>query len=547
MREPLQESPRAAIPEDSTYDVAIIGSGFAGSILARALNRRGQRVLLLERDQHPRFAIGESTTPLANFALERLAARYDLPDLHHLSSHGRWLEHLPHLRRGLKRGFTFFQHRRDKPYRNASNNPARLMVAASPDDWIADTHWLRQDVDHHLVERAVEEGVDYRDETLAENVEITDEGVRLEARRQGERLRFEASFVVDGSGLGGFLAHSLPLAPPSRPIAFDSSLLYAHFDGVRGFADVARLEPGPYPDERAAVHHLLDFGWMYMLPFDHGTVSAGLILRRDAERPPEELLTRHPAEAWRRLIARYPSLAEQLAGATASRPIRYIPRMQHRLGAAAGPRWFLLPHAYAFYDPLFSAGMAWSLLAVERLAALLSEGSGDWRSYAELLAAEADQIERLIETAYLAQHDFELFVSVTFLYFATVSFAEASQRLLDPAPGALSHTGCHAGAPFLGAGDPEHEALFMQARNRVHQIVTGSGLPPAASCDFRSWILEQIAPFNIAGFDRGAVANSYPVDLDLLVDRASLLGLTRDTLRSRLPRLRGRDTPRLTI
>ena len=91
-------------------DVVVVGSGFAGSLIARILRTLGYHVLLLERGTHPRFAIGESSTPLANLSLERIARRYNLPDCYHLAAHGRWLEHLPDVRRGLKRGFTFYRH-----------------------------------------------------------------------------------------------------------------------------------------------------------------------------------------------------------------------------------------------------------------------------------------------------------------------------------------------------------------------------------------------------------------------------------------------------
>ncbi|MEO1086398.1 MAG: NAD(P)-binding protein, partial [Acidobacteriota bacterium] len=89
----------------------IIGSGFAGSILARVLRRLKKSVVVVEKSRHPRFALGESTTPIGNLSLERLAARYRLGDLRHMAAYGRWLDELPHLRRGLKRGFTFFNHR----------------------------------------------------------------------------------------------------------------------------------------------------------------------------------------------------------------------------------------------------------------------------------------------------------------------------------------------------------------------------------------------------------------------------------------------------
>ena len=110
-------------------DIAIIGAGFAGSLLARLLALRGRDVLLLERDRHPRFSLGESSTPRAALALERLSRRYQQPDLHSLAAHGRWCRDLSGLRCGLKRGFTFYRHRPDS---FAVTADARLLVAASP-------------------------------------------------------------------------------------------------------------------------------------------------------------------------------------------------------------------------------------------------------------------------------------------------------------------------------------------------------------------------------------------------------------------------------
>lgn len=46
--------------EQTDFDVAIIGSGLAGSSLGAILARHGQRVIIFEAKSHPRFAIGES-------------------------------------------------------------------------------------------------------------------------------------------------------------------------------------------------------------------------------------------------------------------------------------------------------------------------------------------------------------------------------------------------------------------------------------------------------------------------------------------------------
>src|SRR3954468_15036900 len=113
-------------------EVAIVGSGFTGSLLARILTVLGYDVVLLERGTHPRFAIGESSTPLANLSLERIASAYGLADCHDLAAHGRWVKRYPELRRGLKRGFTYYRHHPGR----ALDMRERMQVAASTDDAI---------------------------------------------------------------------------------------------------------------------------------------------------------------------------------------------------------------------------------------------------------------------------------------------------------------------------------------------------------------------------------------------------------------------------
>ena len=58
------------------YDVAILGTGIGGSILGCILAKNGLRVVMLEQQEHPRFAIGESTVPETTLLFRVLAARY---------------------------------------------------------------------------------------------------------------------------------------------------------------------------------------------------------------------------------------------------------------------------------------------------------------------------------------------------------------------------------------------------------------------------------------------------------------------------------------
>ena len=535
--------------------VLVVGAGFAGAILARALRSRERDVLLVERGVHPRFALGESTTPLANIALERLAARYGLADLYHLAAWGRWRRELPDVRCGRKRGFTFYAEPPGAPFRLAAQNANRLLVAASPDDEVSDTQWLRADVDAYLVRRAALEGVRYLDRCDLRSCRVDEHGVRCEGYLRGpagdEPIVVEASVVVDASGPGGFLAKAFGLAERACPARFSTRLLFAHFDGLPPFGEVERSLPRPdapgepYPEDWAAVHHLLDSGWMYQLRFDDGLSSSGFVIDPErAERVGLRLPWAEPARAFAEVLARHPSLARQFEPARPRGEIAATGLLQRRLARVAGDRWVVLPQAYAFYSPLFSTGIAWSLLGVERLASLLGDGpvpealapgvlAAGLERYAVLIEREADHQESLLAAAYSVLDDFERFSSIAELYFAAASYGELRQRLLDPGEADALEGWCWQG--FLGAGDPLLREIVQEAPYRV---ATGGG-DIRGRHELRAWVRSKIAPRNLIGLGDPERRNLYPVEIAPLFAAAPALGLSSAELERRLPRLRG--------
>ena len=526
-------------------EVAIVGSGFSGSLLARVLARLGYDVVLLERGTHPRFAIGESSTPLANLSLERLARRYGLADCYHLATHGRWLEHHPELRRGLKRGFTYYRHHPNQPFANRGLESERLLVEASPDATLSDTHWLRADVDHHFVREAIAAGVDYRDRVELTSAEVTNDIALLRGHREGTPFELQASFVVDASGPVGFLARQLSVPSALEGTETRSAIVFSHFEGVRLMHDVVPgLPDGPYADDWAAVHHIIDDGWMYSLRFDDGVTSAGFLLTPRGLDNVSGGQTVDAAALWGTLLARYPTIERAFTRATPTMPIRFQPRIQHRLAQGAGMRWAMMPHAFAFVDPLFSTGIAWGLRAVERLALMFESAAASGRvpnrddlaRYDRTLGAEADQIDWLVAGAYDAMAHFDLFAAQAMLYFASVSFAEVSQR--------INRSGTAAWSGFLGVGDRVLEPLMRASLDRVRAITDGGASPGTADerAGFARWIAQSVAPRNVAGLADPALHNLYPVDMDVLVDRHELLGVSRDELMAKLPLLRGMES-----
>ena len=448
-------------------DVAIVGAGFSGAILAMVLRRQGRSVALLERGRHPRFAIGESTTPLSNLLIEELAGEFDLPRLRPFSKWGTWRATYPEIACGLKRGFSFVHHAHGERWTDDETHARQLLVAASPNGDVSDTHWYRPDFDHWLVREAEAEGARYVDELALAHVRFEANGAILEGARLGEAIEVRAGFVVDASGPRGFLATQLGLGEPVTRWLPPTQGLWSHFTGVQRW-DALNPPDGtpPYPIDDAALHHVFPGGWIWILRFANGLTSGGAAVT-DALAA-ELRVADGAAAAWSRLLDRLPSVRDQFAGADATIPIVHASRVAFRARQLAGPRWALMPSAAGVIDPLLSTGFPLTLLGLQRLArAHLGHPSGPRRAYVgrkpggsredagsmpgdgreetrHMSAirptwAELDATEQLVAGLYASMGDFRVFKRLSYLYFAAASYTEAARRRgeFDRAPGYL--------------------------------------------------------------------------------------------------------------
>ena len=486
------------------FDLTVVGSGFAGSLLSMIATRLGLRVLLVERGRHPRFAIGESASPLAGAVIEDLANRYDLPRIRPFASYGEWRRQYPDVVCGLKRGFTYYKHAEGQAYVPAPDRSNQLLVAASPCDEISDTHWLRADVDHALVRETLALGVEYLDETTLDCLEWQPNGDAIVAgTRDARRVRFRSRRIVDASGPRGFLARALKVDAPGFGDYPATQALYSHFTGVarcQDMADYADREAPPYPVDAAALHHVFDEGWMWVLRFDNGVTSAGVAV---TDAFAAALRLSDGEAAWQRLLARYPSIAAQFAEAKPIREFTWMPRVAYRTTVASGPGWALLPSAAAFVDPLFSTGIPLTLLGIERIAQLL-EGPRDLDpdAYSVTTLAEADHTARFIAGCYAAFPRFPDFVSYSMFYFAAASFSEMSRRLRQKGYGFLCR----------------HDDAFAADLARLSpQRDPGADLPRD--------VAGAVDRFNVAGLCDSSKRNWYGVDLRDTVRGAHKLGV----------------------
>lgn len=505
------------------YDIAVVGSGFAGSLMAMVAHRLGLRVILLERGTHPRMAIGESSTPLSNLLLEELATRYNLPSILPICKWGNWRKTHPELACGLKRGFTFFHHTTGAGAASLADRANQLFVAASPHNDIGDTHWYRADFDHFLVREARQQGIEYLDEVNLS--EFRDEGreIHLTGKHKGHSIELAAQFVVDATGPRGFLHRALRLGELPLPGLPPTQAIYSHFSGVKT-TDCCVGEIPPYPIDDAAVHHIFDGGWVWVLRFSNGVTSAGLAATDALMR---QLDTRDPQTAWQRLLRNVPALQAQFADAQPVQPFRYIPHLSFRSAAITGPNWVLLPSAAGFVDPLLSTGFPLTLLGISRLASLIER---DWgspnfptqlQSYAAQTDAEMLATSRLIAALYANMGNFTVFSALTLLYFAAASYSETARRLGK----------AHLASGFLLHDHPQFGPASQQLIEHAVRCV-----PIGESESFIREIHCAIQPFDVAGLTRLDRRNWYPVCADDLFRSAHKLGATREDLAQMLER-----------
>ena len=504
--------------------------------------RLGRSVALIERGKHPRVVIGESSTPITNLLLEELSDSYDLPAVRPLSKWGTWQRTYPEIACGLKRGFTFYHHDLGNPRSPddvilseggdaarasgpcalspepcALNDRSRqLLVAASPHDEISDTHWYRADLDHFLVREAEKLGVDYFDETNLTGFSESDGEVQLAGTRHGRNLRVSAKFVVDASAPRGFLHRALGLGEMELPGFPQTQALYSHFENVGRIEDLQPRPNGqlPYPVDDAAVHHVFDGGWIWVLRFNNGITSAGVAATDEFA---EKYSFSDGAAAWRRILERIPVLESQFAIAKPVLPFARIPRLAFRSGKITGRRWALLPSAAGFVDPLLSTGFPLTLLGIARLAQIFED---DWDSprletsltdYTAQTEADLLATARLVAALYANMNNFPVFVSLSLLYFAAVSYSETARRLAKP----------KLAPSFLLRDHPDFGPISRRLLERAQQPLSGD-----ESQALSEEVLEAIEPINVAGLGNPARRNWYPVDPDDLLRSASKLNTT---------------------
>lgn len=309
----------------SRRDVIIAGAGPAGSTTAALLARRGVDVLVLEKEEFPRFHIGESLLPAGMPVHEELGLEFDEA----VSVY--------------KGGARFVCERTN---REVAFDFGEAMEGCAPHAYQVE----RSAFDRQLRDVARREGAEVIHGVAVADVAVREDGVTVQTS-QGIR---SARFFVDATGQDRLIAKRRKAVEPIRGLG--RAAAFTHFSNL---TDEAMAAIGEGNDIRIV---MIDNGWGWMIPLPGRRLSLGVVSQ--TEKVSVAWLDEH--------LAGSPLAREWTAGATRGTS-SIVSNFSFRNTASSGARYACVGDAACFLDPVFSSGVAMAMCGGSMSAAVIAD------------------------------------------------------------------------------------------------------------------------------------------------------------------------------
>ena len=314
--------------------VIIIGAGPSGSIAGALLHNRGYQVTILERQQFPRFSIGESLLPQCMKFIQQAGM----------------MDAVVNAGFQFKNGASFV-------YRDQHTE---FNFEDKFSDGMGTTFQVQRGrFDEILANEAARIGVDIRWQMEVTAVDFSGDKPKLDVRDpSGEVLTYETDFVLDASGFGRILPRLLDLESPSGfPVR---KALFGH---IEDRIDDAQFDRNKI---RITVHPEHKDVWFWLIPFSNGRSSVGVVAQADFYQSWDCNDT-----ALQDIINQDDSLRMLLKNAVFDDKINADTGYSANVKSLYGKGYALLGNAGEFLDPVFSSGVTIAMKSASLAAAVL--------------------------------------------------------------------------------------------------------------------------------------------------------------------------------
>lgn len=360
----MTKQSQAAGRDIEECEVLVLGGGPAGSTISTLLASRGRHVILVDKDSHPRFHIGESLLPMNMPLFEELGLTDDVAQI------------------GMrKEGIDFYA-----PEKGHSRRTTVYFDEALDGRFSHAYQVRRSEFDHLLLENARRKGVDVRQRTRLIDLERLDRAgcVAAIVDPDGVERRIAARFFVDSSGRDAFLSRRNNML--RRNADHNAAAVFAHFRNV---------ERRTGRDAGNIGLHWFDHGWFWVIPLKDGVTSIGAVcwpeyIRGRGNRSLDEFL--------RDTIAQSPTLEPLMQSAEAVTAAQGTGNYSYWSSRLYGDGYLLVGDAYAFVDPVFSSGVFLAMKSAQSGADAVDAilcGAGETRA---LLRRHERYLRRGIQT-----------------------------------------------------------------------------------------------------------------------------------------------------
>lgn len=323
------------------YDVIIAGGGPAGCTSATLLRQYGYKVLILERDQHPKFHIGESMMPLIEPVMNRLGLDWGKGNLKKL---GADFIHEPS-------GRNLFLPLRGK----------------------YQTYQIeRSTFDQKMFENTIKHGADAYQNTKVTDVVLDDNGVQVNTPAGN----FEGRYFIDATGRSVLMGRKF--REVKRLENFGRYSLFQHY----------QLTDNPTVESVFATGNvkilLVDIGWIWIIPLIGKRLSVGLVVQKKSNSSSSK------QGLFKQYIEDSPLITQLLNNSKVIRPIQAEADFSYINQRRYGVRYACCGDAAGFLDPVFSSGFFFAVKTAEMIADRLHQGFLKGREADSTLHAEDD-------------------------------------------------------------------------------------------------------------------------------------------------------------